>query len=58
MSYTMLFNKHGKSHPGWPQPFQVSLTAGLADESVICPLGFSFQPVSPINLFFSLEDLP
>lgn len=36
----------------------MSLTVGLADEPVICLLGFSFQPVSPINLFFSLEDVP
>lgn len=36
----------------------MSLEVGLGDGSVICLLGFSFQLTNPINLFFSLENLP
>lgn len=36
----------------------MSLTVGLPDRSAICLWGFSFRPINPINLFFSLANLP
>lgn len=48
-----------RNHPSWLQPFQLSVTVGLADGSVFVSWAcFPFQPINPINLFFSLENLP